>query len=138
VLRVRGDTQPEGDELFTVTLSNPTNATISPTHGSADGIITNDDQAVPENQPPAIIVGPDGTTVWDIPDTEEATPFQDLSFVDPEMDPESGTFTVVINFDTTHGELSNFGTDVEVEQFENGYLVTGTLQAVNFAIKQVT
>jgi hypothetical protein len=42
---VNGDTTPEGDETFTVTLSAPTNATIA--DGTAQGTITNDDQPPP-------------------------------------------------------------------------------------------
>lgn len=41
-VRVLGDTTDEPNETFTVTLSNPTNATISGTQGSATGTILDD------------------------------------------------------------------------------------------------
>src|SRR5439155_33294 len=48
-VQVNGDTTHEGDETFTVDLSNPTNSTIADAQGV--GIITNDDGV------PAISVG---------------------------------------------------------------------------------
>lgn len=44
---VNGDTTFEPDETFTVALSGPTEATISPTQGLATGTIQNDDDAAP-------------------------------------------------------------------------------------------
>jgi CSLREA domain-containing protein len=42
-LQVCGDTEYESDETYTVTLSNPTNATIQPGGGVGNGEISNDD-----------------------------------------------------------------------------------------------
>src|SRR5207244_956977 len=44
-IKVCGDTTYEGNETFKVTLSNPTEATVSPTLGTGTGTITNDDTA---------------------------------------------------------------------------------------------
>jgi hypothetical protein len=42
-ITINGDTDIESDETFTVTLSNPSNLSISTTNGSATGTISNDD-----------------------------------------------------------------------------------------------
>jgi hypothetical protein len=51
---VQGDQQIEPDEQFTVTLTNPTNATL--TQATALGVIINDDQPPPP--PPELAIGP--------------------------------------------------------------------------------
>jgi hypothetical protein len=49
---IQGDTMPESDDTFVVTLSNATNgATIDPAHPRADGRIRNDDAAPADDHP---------------------------------------------------------------------------------------
>jgi hypothetical protein len=68
---VRGDTDEEADETFTVTLSNPVNATLG--DGSGGGTLQNDDRApaAPQPEPPApapattIVVGDTGIAEGD-------------------------------------------------------------------------
>jgi hypothetical protein len=59
-VKVIGDTDAEGDELFFVVLSEPQNATLSTERGQGQGMIENDDHPLPTA--PAVDFNHDGRT----------------------------------------------------------------------------
>ncbi|WP_210496469.1 Calx-beta domain-containing protein [Microvirga antarctica] len=88
-IKVKGDTIVEGNEAFTVALSNATGgATISAAHGSASGTITNDDVAAVNHAPTDIVLAGAGTAAEY---AAEGTVIGDLSALDP--DGSTGTMT---------------------------------------------
>ncbi len=60
---VTGDTADEPDETILVTLSNPTNATVSTTAGTGTGTITDDDPPAISIDSPMVTEGNTGSTV---------------------------------------------------------------------------
>ncbi|WP_166802429.1 Calx-beta domain-containing protein [Microvirga pakistanensis] len=96
VLRVRGDTQFEGNEVFRVALSNPISGTISTTNGSADGRIDNDDPG--QNTAPTLT----GGGITKVLDTgPNSRPFQGLQISDLDRD----TLTLTVKFRKAYGDL---------------------------------
>ena len=65
-VKVKGDTVEEADETFTVTLSNPTNATLSASAKTATGTIRNDDTTL-SLAATSVVEGNSGTTTASFP-----------------------------------------------------------------------
>ena len=65
-VKVKGDTAEEADETFTLTLSNPTNATLSATAATATGTIRNDDTTL-SIAAASVVEGNSGTTTASFP-----------------------------------------------------------------------
>ena len=132
---VIGDTIYEANETFTLTLSNPTNATVSTTAGTATGTITNDDTnalpviTIPTTTPSAFIAS--------------STSITGISFTDAD---DNAGFTVTLqatgssqlsfsNLTATSGNTvaaqNAAGTAVAVNGTSNLITLTGTKADVN-------
>ncbi|QNP30993.1 beta strand repeat-containing protein [Cylindrospermopsis curvispora] len=113
-LNVLGDSTVEPDEGFTVSLSNPTNATI--TTGTATGTITNDDVV-----PPQLAIAPTNAI-----QTEGNTGIKPF------------TFTVTRSGDTSSSSSANWAVTGSGTNQANATDFGGTSGAVSFAVGETS
>jgi Ca2+-binding RTX toxin-like protein len=103
-VRVNGDTQFEPDETFFVNLSAATNAS-SIADNQGQGTITNDDSPPPVNQPPVIVTSGGGNTAA-VTVSENTTAVVDVEATDPDVPPQSLTFSIAAGADATRFSIN--------------------------------
>ena len=132
---VTGDTVDEVDETFTVTLSNPGNATVSSTAGTATGTITNDDDPVLSIAAASVAEGDSGTTALSFTVSLSASSLQavtvdwatstetgDTATSGTDFTGASGTLTIAVG--DTSGTISVDVTGDTVDEVDETFTVT--------------
>ena len=117
-LNVSGDTAIEGDEGFTVTLSNPSAGTLFTGQETAAGLIQNDDA----NHAPA---GTDKTITTLLEDSAHTFAVADFGFTDPLDTPANALLAVKITTLPGAGSLTSNGVAVAVNQFVSAADLSG-------------